>query len=45
MTGTSTSTRLSSIMSAQTSASALSEWLNGGTWYQNVYSHNQACPG
>ena len=35
----------SSIIRAQTKASALSEVENGGTWYQNVYSHSQACPG
>jgi len=40
MKGTSTKPALNTIISAQTRASALSEWLNGGIWYQNVYSHN-----
>ena len=36
MNGTNISSSVSSIISAQTSASALSEVENGFTWYQNV---------
>ena len=45
MNGKSTAPRVSSIIRPQTRASALSEVENGGTWYQNVYSHSQGWPG
>jgi hypothetical protein len=41
MNGTKASARVSTIISAQTCASALSDVENGFTWYQKVYSHIQ----
>src|SRR5579862_2609459 len=43
--GTKMRPRVSSIITAHTSASALPDDEKGFTWYQNVYSHNHACPG